>query len=124
MKHISSMHPKPADRNEFFIAADNQFLAVRLTMFLTENLKEKYDIEKIHLEKQYQSIQINIATNMEKNYTTHQTVQEVEMQNSIWKKNSQKETITKEIATKKKTIEKEITTLEEIITTKEEDITI
>ncbi|KAF0333036.1 hypothetical protein F8M41_017343 [Gigaspora margarita] len=41
MKHISSMHPKPANRNEFFTAADNQFLAVRLTMSLTGNLKEK-----------------------------------------------------------------------------------
>ncbi|CAG8847866.1 36772_t:CDS:1, partial [Gigaspora margarita] len=41
MKHISSMNPKPANRNEFFTAADNQFLAVRLTMSLTGNLKEK-----------------------------------------------------------------------------------
>ncbi|CAG8855388.1 17541_t:CDS:1, partial [Gigaspora margarita] len=41
MKHILSMNPKPANRNKFFTAADNQFLAVRLTMSLTENLKEK-----------------------------------------------------------------------------------
>ncbi|CAG8848737.1 46485_t:CDS:2, partial [Gigaspora margarita] len=49
MKHISSINPKPANRNEFFIAAENQFLAVRLTMSLAENLKEKKVIVPSHV---------------------------------------------------------------------------
>ncbi|CAG8851956.1 22324_t:CDS:1, partial [Gigaspora margarita] len=40
MKHISSMNPKPTNRDEFFTAADNQFLAVRLTMSLKEISKK------------------------------------------------------------------------------------
>ena len=41
MAHISTMEPKPANRDQFFKAADNQFLALRLNMSLTGTLKEK-----------------------------------------------------------------------------------
>ncbi|CAG8835500.1 14407_t:CDS:1 [Gigaspora margarita] len=63
MKHISSMNPKPANRNEFFTAADNQFLAVRLTMSLTGNLKEKVSHFKERKTTKFNNVQTTESNN-------------------------------------------------------------
>ncbi|CAG8849221.1 36917_t:CDS:2, partial [Gigaspora margarita] len=128
MKHISSMNPKPANRNEFFIAADNQFLAVRLTMSLTGNLKEKVSHFKEKKTTKFNNVQ------------TTEIAQKIEMPHTTWEKDndlenqfqwyiipeiidSQKETITKGTIIKEETIRKEITIIGKTITTIEEDIT-
>ncbi|CAG8832736.1 1047_t:CDS:2 [Gigaspora margarita] len=63
MKHISSMNPKPANRNEFFTAADNQFLAVRITMSLIGNLKEKVSHFKERKTTKFNNVQTTESSN-------------------------------------------------------------
>ncbi|KAF0488312.1 hypothetical protein F8M41_022338 [Gigaspora margarita] len=63
MKHISSMHPKLANRNDFFTAADNQFLAVRLTISLTGNLKEKVSHFKERKSTKFNNLQTSESNN-------------------------------------------------------------
>ncbi|CAG8789186.1 18291_t:CDS:2 [Gigaspora margarita] len=113
MKHISSMNPKPANRNDFFSAADNQFLAVRLIMSLTGNLKEKKEITPLHV------------TSANNPVITKEIVRNLKDNKLQQSNNSQKEIITKETITKEETTRKEITTIIGKIVTIiiEEDIT-
>ncbi|CAG8822500.1 35364_t:CDS:2 [Gigaspora margarita] len=104
MKHILSMNPKPANRNEFFTAADNQFLAVRLTMSLTGNLKEKVSHFKERKTTKFNNVQTTEKkdNNLENQFQWHTTPEAID---------SQKEIITKEIITKREITEKEIITI-------------
>ncbi|CAG8761974.1 15857_t:CDS:2 [Gigaspora margarita] len=142
MKHISSMHPKPANRNEFFTAADNQFLAVRLTMSLAGNFKEKVSHFKEKKTTKFNNVQTTERTtklqqSYKKNHGTSKIVQKIEMPHITWERNNdlenqfqwciileiinfQKEITIKEIITKKEIIGKEIITIEKTITTDED----
>ncbi|CAG8849351.1 10255_t:CDS:2, partial [Gigaspora margarita] len=138
MKHISSMNSKPANRNEFFTAADNQFLAVRLTMSLTGNLKEKVSHFKERKTTKFNNVQTTESNNT---FTCHFCKQPGHYKRNCPKLkgqqnfnrvietpeiiDSQKEIITKETIIKEETIGKEIITIIEktITIIIEEDIT-